>query len=234
MPADMIEGPLSRVCDGMMKKSEGVEVSEKLELVQTDAYRASKNHDDVGLWRNVALSHLVKRGTIKIVPESAYYSDRNYYGLPVYDIETGTLLRFEEKKPVDINKTNVRSRTHSYDDIVMIRHAKDHNAIIISNDAYRDHIRSCSAHSKYNRGNKYVKNYLGFNTKREFRRWLSQNRKGFHCVIHGPPSDMYPEAHPIRQAAERDDLSIIPDLYLQAAANSDLSSYEIMSIQLLL
>ena len=113
--------------------------------------------------------------------------------------------------------------TQSSDDIALLRFARRHDALIVSNDVFRDHGRRCTQLSKRHGPNQSA--FLGFATRKEFKRFMAHRRIGFEWRVHGPPASMYPEDHPIRVAASENDLAAIPELFTAAAiANAALET----------
>ena len=111
-----------------------------------------------------------------------------------------------------------RGDQSSRDDVALIRFARQHDALIVSNDVFRDHGRRCTQLSKRHDTNESA--LLGFSTKKEFKRFMANRRIGFEWRVHGPPTSMYPPNHPIRVAASRNDLAAIPELFAAAATAS--------------
>lgn len=111
------------------------------------------------------------------------------------------------------------------DDVAIIRFAKDTGALILSNDVFRDHRRSCTKMNRrtgdFGAG---AANTLGFGTRKEFARFMKERRVPFDVVVHGPPADMYPAGHPLRVAAELDNLESLPDIFCSLSPTMSIMS----------
>ena len=53
---------------------------------------------------------------------------------------------------------------------------------------------------------------------------MKERRVPFDVVVHGPPADMYPAGHPLRVAAESDNLESLPDIFCSLSSTMSIMS----------
>lgn len=199
LPADMVEGPMHKVADGR---------------------RSASSHSGAGV--READDENIDNSRLELVASdaSASASTRLWRNRAL-----SALVASGRAVSVPRNATLERS---SDDDVALIRFARRADALIVSNDVFRDHGRRCTMLPR--RGAAMNESAtLGFTSRKNFKRFMKHRRIGFEVLVHGAPPAMYPEGHPISVAASEDDLAAIPELFAEAAKAGGLERTDIAS-----